>query len=649
MYLRWEYTDTPHSHDRVLFHMNPDGTEQMEYYGSNSYWPNAIFYARPIPKHPTKFVGIVSGHHGVRRMGEMVFFDSARGRREASGAIQRIGGYGKKVESATDPKYGSTLIADRLADASWPKFLHPYPLGEKYFVTSCQPRPDSCWGIYLVDIYDNMLLLKEEPGHVLFEPIPLRKTARPPVIPDRVDLARKDAVVHLVDVYAGEGLKDIPRGEAKGLRLFTYHFLYPKMGGPQGVVGMEGPWDIKRMIGTVPVEQDGSAFFRVPANTPISIQPLDSEGKALQLMRSWFTAMPGEVISCIGCHESQNSAPTVTKTIAVNKAPSQITPWYGPVRGFNFEREVQPILDKYCISCHDGQNKLPNLRERKYITDYHAKPSVFHNGKKNAGHFSRSYAELHRFVRRSGLESDYHMLVPMEYHPDTTQLVQMLKKGHGNTILDAEAWDRIITWIDLNAPFHGTWSEIAGAKRVKHMAKRRRELLKLYANMDDNPEAIPEPPQKETEPFIPQPMDQPEIKKIDCIGWPFDRLEAKRRQYNIADPVRTIDLGGGIKMELAFIPAGEFVMGDVNGWPDERPLAAVKIQSFRMGRFEVTNQQFELFDPDHDSRVESRENGPRVYFANRRSVGICLQGRHEFSVLLWRLRQRLVEACKPGR
>jgi hypothetical protein len=82
----------------------------------------------------------------------------------------------------------------------------------------------------------------------------------------------------------------------KQLRIFTYHFAYQGMGGILGVVGLDGPWDIKRVLGTVPVEKDGSAMFRVPANTPISVQPLDAEGKALQIMRSWMTAMPGEVL-----------------------------------------------------------------------------------------------------------------------------------------------------------------------------------------------------------------------------------------------------------------------------------------------------------------------------------------------------------------
>ena len=66
-------------------------------------------------------------------------------------------------------------------------------------------------------------------------------------------------------------------------------------------------------------------------------------------------------------------------------------------------------------------------------------------------------------MRRNGPEGDYHLLTPLEFHADTSELVQMLQKGHHNVQLDEEAWDRIITWIDLNAPYHGTWTE-AGAK-----------------------------------------------------------------------------------------------------------------------------------------------------------------------------------------
>jgi len=615
LYLRWEYTDTPHSHDRVLFHMNPDGTGQMEYYGSNSYWPNSLFYARPVPGSPNQFVGIVSGHHGVPRMGELVLFDITRGRRECEGAVQRIPGWGRGVEWGGDLRHDSPLIADNLVDNSWPKFLHPFPLNDKYFLVSCKPTPDSLWGLYLVDVFDNMLLLKEEPGYALFEPVPLRKTPRPPIVPDVVKPERSDALVYLSDVYAGGGLRGIPRGEVKSLRLFTYHFLYPNMGGPQAVVGMEGPWDIRRTLGTVPVEPDGSAYFRVPANTPISVQPLDSEGKALQLMRSWFTGMRGEFVSCVGCHESQNSTPLTKQTIAFRRAPSEIAPWRGPTRGYNFDRELQPVLDTYCAGCHDGTGGIPNFKERAHITDY---TSVFHSGGIDAGHFSVAYAELHRYVRRPGLESDYHLLTPMEFHADSTELVQMLRKGHHGVCLDEEAWDRLITWIDFNAPFHGTWHEIAGAERVAQPAQRRRELLRKYADMDEDPEAIVNPAPAPAPPVMPKPTEIPQ-PPVSCPGWPFSAEDATFRQQSAGPVERTLDLGEGMQLHLVRVPGGDFVMGDAAGLADERPAHVVHVDPFWMGQCEITNAQYAIFDPAHDSAVESKfsmQFGVRGFFVN---------------------------------
>ena len=598
LYTRWEYTDTPHSQTRLLMHMNPDGTGQMEYYGSNSQWPNSIFYARPIPGHPTKVVGVISGHHGVRRMGELIIFDPAKGRHEASGVVQRIPGHGKKVEP---------IIRDALVNASWPRFLHPYPLSEKYFLVSCQPTPKSNWGIYLVDVFDNILLVRQEPGYVLFEPIPLRKTKTPPVIPDKVRLGRQDATLYMADVYAGNGLKGIPRDTVKQLRVFTYHFAYQGMGGLLGVVGMDGPWDIKRVLGTVPVQEDGSAMFRVPANTPISVQPLDSEGKALQLMRSWMTAMPGEVLSCVGCHEPQNSTVFPRHTLASRQAPFEIKPWRGPTRGFSYPREVQPVIDRHCVGCHNGQPRsdgkaLPDLRGTVQITGF--RMTTPGNGGGRGGKFSVGYAQLHRYVRRPGIESDYHLLTPMEFHADTTELVQMLQKGHHNVKLDPEAWDRLITWIDLNAPYHGTWHE--NIQDPGPQRQRRRELRKRYAGMDEDPEAIPTTKGYPAQFVKPEPMPEPHAQTAKCPSWPFDSKEAKKRQAAAAPATtKTVDLGAGGKIEFVLIPAGEFVMGGPDGCVDERPLTRVKIDKpFWLGKCEVTNAQYAVFDAAHDSHVE---------------------------------------------
>ena len=600
LYQRWEYADIAHAFMRLLFHANPDGSHQMEYYGSNSFWPTAMFFARPIPNHPSKVITVVGGHHDLPRQGQLVILDPAKGNQETSGVVQRIPGFGEKVEP---------VILDGLIGGSWPLFLHPYPLSEKYFLVSCKPTKTSLWGVYLVDVFDNFVLLCEEPGRAMLEPIPLRKTSRQPVIADIVQPDQKEATVFLMDVYYGPGLRDVPRGAIKSLRLISYEFTFHGFGGEPDRVGFDGPWDVRRILGTVPVETDGSAHFQVPACTPVAVQPLDAEGKALALMRSWFTAMPGEVVSCSGCHEPQNSAPPIRPyPMAMSRASSEIKPWYGPPRGFSFIREVQPVLDAYCIRCHHGRS-LENGLTAFDLTARPAEdvPSAFQM------HFTPSYTALRRFVHTPTLESDAHMLAPRDFHADTSELIQILRDGHYDVCLDSEAWDRIITWIDLNAPAHGTWKEVVGhipekARLVAPGAARRRELHRRYAGIDEDPEAVypaavlSAAASSNTNPPIHR-MDEIELQAPEVV--PAGHLSPK-----LSSPPEStsVSLADGVTIELVRIPSGAFTMGSDQGYPNERPAHPVVVdKAFWMGRFEVTNRQYACFDPAHDSGLETGE------------------------------------------
>jgi formylglycine-generating enzyme required for sulfatase activity len=583
IFTRWEYSDTPHYFTRVVMVMNPDGTNQRSLYGSNSYWPNSTFYPRSIPNHPSQFVGIISGHHGVPRMGELIIFDPSKGQHEADGVVQRIPGFGETVEP---------IIRDQLVNNSWPRFLHPYPLSDKYHLAACQPDANSPWGIYLVDVFDNMLPIAVEPGVALLEPVPLRKTKRPPVIPSRTTPGQKDAIVYLADIYKGGGLKDVPPGTAKKLRLFAFDYGYHNLAN-HTYVGIEGPWDIHRILGTVDIEKDGSSAFRIPANTPIAVQPLDEDGKALQLMRSWLVAMPGESLSCTGCHEQGNETPPNQPPLAMTKAPQDIRPWFGPARGFSFDREVQPVLDRHCIGCHNDEphngHQLSDLRQDQ------------------VREFSRAYKELQKYVRRPGPESDYHMFPPAEYHADTSPLIQMLDKGHHGVKLDQEAMERLYTWIDLNVPYYGTWGEFRDIPRGQR--ERRAELRKLHAGIDEDYEVIPELPAKPTTPIIPKPPKPPKLADVDCPEWPFDDKVARERQGQDCNRLISLDAEEEKTLPLSMVrvPAGEFVMGDAAGAADEGPPSRVKIdQPFWITRNLVTNAQFALFDPAHDSRYLDR-------------------------------------------
>jgi formylglycine-generating enzyme required for sulfatase activity len=599
LYTRWEYSDTPHYYTRILMHMNPDGTGQTEFYGSNSYWPNSLFYARPLPGSGSKVAAIVSGHHGVPRMGELVILDSAAGRQENEGVVQRIPGHNQNVPTA---------FVDQLVNKAWPKFLHPWPLGEKQFLVSCQPDATAPWGIYLVDAFDNRILLAEEAGQALLEPTPMRARKAPPVIPNRVKPEAKEAVVYLTDIYAGETLAGVPRGTVKSLRVVEPHYAYPGMGGHMEI-GIDGPWDVKRIHGTVPVSPDGSAVFKVPANTPLSLQPLDGDGAALQLMRSWFTAMPGEATTCVGCHEPQHTASPNRQPLALGKKPDVITPWQGPVRGFSFKREVQPVLDRHCASCHDGETAKPSLLSEETI--------IAANGKgRNPGsdRFTSAYRGLHPFVRRPGPESDHHVLAPMEYHINTSELVQLLRKGHYGVSLEKGAWERITTWIDLNVPDHGTWGENKKIPGKGH--QQRMESRKLHAGIEVDPEEIPPMIKVPTLPKPPPPSPLPPVPTLK--GWPMDITLAVQSQKQAAAqanvPVKqSIDLGDGVKLEFVIIPSGSFVMGSAEGAADESPATIVEIdRPFLMSVREITNRQFARFRPDHDSGYISHFNKDHV-------------------------------------
>lgn len=591
MYLRWEYSDLPHYFSRTLMSMNPDGTGQMEVYGSNSYFPNGYFYARPVPGHTSLLVGVACGHHGWSRSGRLLLIDPQKGRREAEGVTQEIPYREKKVEP---------IIMDNLVDGIFPQFTHPYPLNDKYFLVTAKLDASGLWGIYLVDTFDNITLIKQVEGSALFDPIPLKKQPTPTVIANRVIEGETEATVLITDIYEGDGLKGIPRGTVKKLRLFTYHFAHSSAGG-HDAVGVESSWDIKRILGEVNVEEDGSAFFTVPANMPIAIQPLDSEGRALQLMRSWFVGMPGENVSCVGCHESKNSGVPPRLASATRKKPQPIQQWYGKARPFSFRYEVQPILDKYCLSCHNGsKDDRPDFTKQDTV-DYKDFPSYGSLVYKEKG-----YMNLHPFVRRPGPESDMHMLSPMEYHASTSELVQLLQRGHYNVELDKEAWDKLYAWIDLNAPYRGKWQP-----PVYHeidQDKRRKELAKEFANITADPEKefdelVEQFEGRKIEPVLPIKQEKKEVKAPTLTSWPLTRREADSIRSEVGINHKRIDLGDGTEIEFLRVPAGEFVMGNPEGREDEAALKTVKIdKAYWLGRMEVSNKIYSMFDPTHDSR-----------------------------------------------
>lgn len=593
MYTRWEYTDLTHYYTRIVMNMNPDGTEQKALYGSGAMFPNSTFDVQPLPGYASAFVGIISGHHGVARSGRLILFDPAKARKGAAGMLQEIPHRNRPIVEE---------VKDRLVDGVWPQFIKPSPLNDTYFLVAAKLDKNDLWGIYLVDKFDNVTCLHKMEGEGYISPIAVRKTVTPPAIPDRVKLDDKQATVFIQDIYEGEGLKGIPRGTVKSLRLHAYEYAYVQTQSDHNWHGIQSGWDIKRMLGTVPVEEDGSVIFKIPANTPVSIQPLDKDGVAVQWMRSWLTGQPGEIVSCVGCHEDQNQIVIPKRVIASQKAPHALTPPEGGTRSFTFDLEVQPILDRACIACHNGEGKAFDLR----------------GGKKDGKGYGTSYLNLHPYVHRQGGEGDMVVLYPYEYHPNTSELVRLLKKGHYNVQLTDAEWRKIYNWIDYNAPDKGYFNANV-LKSFPYQGydqiERRKQLTDKYAGgagVDWKKEIADYAAQLknkgEIKPVMPKKVSPVKEKVLKVKGWPFAPDRVKEMLADEKETVKVLEIAPGVQMTFVRIPAGEFVMGSYHGEPDTYPTTKVKIdKAFWMGELEVTNQQYNTIFPQHDSRYVDQQ------------------------------------------
>ena len=255
------------------------------------------------------------------------------------------------------------------------------------------------------------------------------------------------------DVYQGTHLNGAQRGTVKSLRVVEAPekrtWSHGKWIG-QGYTAPGMNWhslENKRILGTVPVEADGSAYFAVPAEKFVYFQLLDQDGMMIQSMRSGAFVQPGERTGCVGCHEHRLAAPPLAQrheSLAVQRPPSQLNGWHGEARLFGFTAEVQPIFNRHCLECHDfgkkGAARLVLAPDRDLT-------------------FNAAYIELwrKRYVECVGAgPAEIQQAYSWGSHP--SKLVRVLRAGHHDVNLSAEELDRIITWVDINAPYYPTYN-----------------------------------------------------------------------------------------------------------------------------------------------------------------------------------------------
>ena len=215
-------------------------------------------------------------------------------------------------------------------------------------------------------------------------------------------------------------------------------------------IGYIGQRPARGVLGTVPVEADGSVNFEMPARMPVYFQALDDKGLVVQNMRSSTYAQPGERLICVGCHEPRNSAPASKLGAAFKRPPSKIQPDVAGSRPFSYPILVQPVLDKNCVECHQKNvgKKAPDLSKGNYEKN----PNYWYTSYRNLTHYALPYGGNNDNARWQAPRT-----IPMQYGAYGSKLYQMLAKGHHDVKLTPEEMHRITLWLDCNSDFFGSY------------------------------------------------------------------------------------------------------------------------------------------------------------------------------------------------
>ncbi|MCF7957838.1 MAG: discoidin domain-containing protein, partial [Phycisphaerae bacterium] len=446
-FTRWEYTNR----HEMLFHMlwscRPDGTDVSNYYGADTITPMMVVEASAIPG-THRIVATAQGHHSYNT-GTTIMID------------KNIG------ENDEAPVTHITPETPYSESNGWPSphFSHPYGINEEIYLVSRaghrvhsqgQVPPVNDRAIYLVDSLGGREFIYENPEVASFSPIAVRKRVRPPVLPTM--LPEKSQQYGTLLVQNAYLTRNDPEGLIKPgmISAIRVNELGVQPRASRSALSMTVHVELpKKVLGTVKVDKDGSAFFRVPAGVSLQLQTLDKNGMALLTEKSFFYLQPGENRSCIGCHEPTGMAPDmkiIAKTAKLQ--PVDLTPAAGPKYpgGMSFHRTVQPVLDRYCIKCH-------GLEETKGDVDLIGEPTVFPKSLKalikRGEHRVGDKGYMGGGIGGPGEPTQRNISRPMRFFAHGSKIPKMLLKNHGKVNMDPDSWMRIIEWLDLNAQATG--------------------------------------------------------------------------------------------------------------------------------------------------------------------------------------------------
>ena len=490
VYTRWDYVDRNAMAAHHPWIMMPDGRDPRAIQGnytSRPTRPDMELRVRAIPG-SHRLVATAAAHHG-QAFGSLVVIDPRVPDDDQMSAVKRL-----------TPEVGFPE-----SQSGSESYGEAWPLSEDYYLCSFDPvhvpslnpggmggpgdpgtgypkeprardpNPMGFYGLYLVDSFGNKELIYRDPGIGCHHPVPVSARPTPPVVPgvaqSLVAARPAEATVGLINVYQSSA--PWPSGtKITALRVYQL-FPQPLPSIVTAHTGLQVPNTasvnvVRAVLGTVPVEPDGSAHFIVPARRELFFQALDAGGLAVTSMRSGTQFHPGETATCRGCHEPRHAAPLVrANVLAMQRPPSRLCADADGTNPFSYPRLVQPVLDQYCVACHQKEaDTAPSLE--KTLVEFRPgwQPTAYY-----ASYLSLApkfgfyrYADATHDVKKWNdpeLWSDpkFNRTFPGEFGARASKLYQLLQDGHYDVQLPPEALHRLTVWLDSCSLFYGVYEE----------------------------------------------------------------------------------------------------------------------------------------------------------------------------------------------
>ncbi|MCT4587529.1 MAG: hypothetical protein N4A71_06885 [Carboxylicivirga sp.] len=439
IYDRWEYVDRNFGDAQGLWTVNPDGTKHAIFYGNNMNSPGGIIDPRPLPN--SNLMLCIFGSCHDRPWGALALIDRS------------LGVDGEQSVVKIWPEQARELIGK----GNWDTFMQlderyedPFPISQNQFLVSKsvgQNTKNRKMGLYLTGMDGNETLLYEDLKLGCFDPMPLAPRYRPIDIPDARRYDGSSGYFYVQNVYEGTHMKGIEQGEIKYLRVVESPEKRTYTSSGWNGQGQQAPgvnwhsFENKRLLGTVPVEEDGSVYFEAPSNRYMYFQLLDKDKKMVQSMRSGVMVQAGETNGCIGCHEDRLKVPPVARKmpLALSRKPAQLRHANDTVL-YSYVRNLQPVFDKHCVRCHDFGKGAGN--------------TLILAGDRNP-YFNASYIDLHfkHMIRTVG-GGPAEIKQAKSWGSHASHIIEVLEEGHHGITLTKGEMRKLYTWVDLNGVYY---------------------------------------------------------------------------------------------------------------------------------------------------------------------------------------------------